>query len=77
MDMPPDQIKTRVKQLTDLLPMIEARLTHDLNDIEAIGMLDEVVSQLEELSQHDQVINNILDGLYEVQRYVRYERGDN
>ena len=72
-----NDIKTRVKQLTDLLPMIEARLTNNLNDIEAIGMLDEVVSQLEDLAQHDQGINNILDGLYAVQRYIRYERGDN
>lgn len=72
-----NDIKTRVKQLTDLLPMIEARLTNNLNDIEAIGMLDEVVSQLEDLAQHDQGINNILDGLYEVQRYIRHGMGDN
>ena len=63
--------KDQVLKLTDLLPYIQTRLQANIHDLEAIGMLDEVISQLEILSEEDQGICNILDGLYQAQTYVK------
>ena len=63
--------KDQVLKLTDLLPYIQTRFQANMHDLEAIGMLDEVISQLEILSEEDQGICNILDGLYQAQTYVK------
>ena len=64
-------IKDQVLKLTDLLPSIQTRLQANMHDLEAIGMLDEVISQLEVLSEEDRGVCNILEGLYQVQTYVK------
>lgn len=71
-----DVIKVRAAIIAASFPLIEERLQRNINDMEAIWMLDEAVFQLKELAKEDQGINNILEGLYEVQRVVKHLRGD-
>ena len=68
--MESENIKEQVSKITALIPDIQARLQTNIRDIEAIGMLDEVIILLEMLSQEDQGVCNILDGLYDVKSYV-------
>ena len=62
---------TRIIQLTQIMETdVTPRLQANVNDLEAVGMLCEIIDQFEEMVAFEPNVKNILSPLYDIRAYV-------
>lgn len=61
----------RIPQLTKIMDEeVAPRLREDIHNLEAIGMLNEIIHQFEGMLYSDTRIQDILDPLYDIRNYA-------
>jgi len=67
---------SRIPQLTAIMENeVTPRLSVDIRDLEAVGMLDEIIDEFEIMMETEPNVSNILSPLYDIRSYAYEKNG--
>lgn len=66
----------KIPQLTNIMENeVTPRLSKDIHDLEAVGLLDAIIAEFEILMKTEPNVSNILSPLYDIRSYAYEKNG--